>query len=136
MDLTSLLLDWGGRIGRAQYWLYWLCVAVYLAALLIVASLLFGLGAGSGATVLVLGLAPPAWSGIVVGIKRLHDRDRSAWWLLLLYAAPAALFIAAPYAGGARLPCKFAAAALSLWTLVEFGFLRGTRGANRFGPAR
>jgi uncharacterized membrane protein YhaH (DUF805 family) len=25
---------------------------------------------------------------IIVGLKRLHDRNKSAWWLALFYAAP------------------------------------------------
>jgi uncharacterized membrane protein YhaH (DUF805 family) len=30
--------------------------------------------------------------------------------------------------------CEFAGYALSLWALVELGFLRGTAGENHFGP--
>src|SRR5262245_40233143 len=34
-------------------------------------------------------------SGLAIGAKRLHDRDRSGWWILLFYAVPAALWIIA-----------------------------------------
>ena len=30
-------------------------------------------------------------SGIAVGIKRLHDRDKGGWWLLLFYVVPGLL---------------------------------------------
>ena len=44
-------------------------------------------------------------------IKRAHDRNRTGWY---------ALIILIPLAG-------------PLWFLVEFGFLSGTAGPNRFG---
>jgi uncharacterized membrane protein YhaH (DUF805 family) len=50
--------------------------------------------------------------GIIVQIKGWHDRDKSGWWILINLV-----------------PCIGA-----LWTLIECGFLPGTRGDNRFGP--
>lgn len=52
-----------------------------------------------------------AWMCLCVFAKRCHDRDRSAWFLLV-----------------ALIPV------VNLWTLVELFFLRGTRAGNRFGP--
>jgi uncharacterized membrane protein YhaH (DUF805 family) len=52
------------------------------------------------------------WISIVGGAKRCHDRDRSGWFQLIILI---------PVLG-------------ALWLLVELGFLRGTIGANRFGP--
>lgn len=43
--------------------------------------------------------------------KRLHDRDKSAWWLLLLII---------PVIG-------------PIWTFIELGFLKGTVGDNSHG---
>lgn len=54
---------------------------------------------------------PTAWMIACVLAKRCHDRDRSAWFLLL-----------------ALIPV------VNLWPMVELVFLRGTRAANRFGP--
>jgi uncharacterized membrane protein YhaH (DUF805 family) len=87
-------------------------------------------------------------STIAVGVKRLHDRDRSAWWLLLFYMGPALVALA----GGALLwsafgsfgdardvalfllrLCLLGGFALGIWGLVEIGFRRGTKGYNRFG---
>jgi uncharacterized membrane protein YhaH (DUF805 family) len=67
---------------------------------------------------------------IAVGIKRLHDRGKSGWWLVLFYLVPGPLksigeprgFLAAVSFG------------ISLWALVELGFRRGTLGPNQYGP--
>ena len=48
---------------------------------------------------------------IAVGIKRCHDRNRTGWFLLI-----------------GLIPL------VSIWLVVELGFLRGTVGQNRFGP--
>jgi uncharacterized membrane protein YhaH (DUF805 family) len=48
---------------------------------------------------------------ITVGAKRFHDRNRTGW-LLLLFVIPI----------------------LGIFVVIELGFLRGTRGPNRFGP--
>ncbi len=49
---------------------------------------------------------------LAVSVKRCHDRDRSGWFLLIYFI---------PIIG-------------ELWVSIELGFLRGTAGANRFGP--
>jgi len=81
-------------------------------------------------------------ASFAIAIKRLHDRNRSAWWLLLFYMGPV-LFIATgvaimwPTAGGASFLlglCLIGGFALAIWGSVEIGFLRGTTGYNRFGP--
>ncbi len=54
------------------------------------------------------------WS-LAVNAKRLHDRDRTAWWLAAFWVPVLNLPIA-------------------LWLLVQLLFLRGTPGPNRFGP--
>ena len=37
-------------------------------------------------------------------------------------------------AGGIGIVLLLASAALSIWAMVEFGFLRGTAGPNHYGP--
>jgi uncharacterized membrane protein YhaH (DUF805 family) len=65
------------------------------------------------------------WPLIAVLAKRMHDLDRSGWWLLVLPAVAAALATA----GTGRLvtSCLFWITIAILWTLP------GTRGHNRFG---
>ena len=46
------------------------------------------------------------WSGIAIGIKRWHDRDKSGWWMFIVLI---------PIIG-------------AIWAFVECGCLRGTEG--------
>ena len=39
--------------------------------------------------VALIAYIPLIVSGLAVGIKRLHDRDKSGWWLLLFYLGAA-----------------------------------------------
>jgi uncharacterized membrane protein YhaH (DUF805 family) len=52
------------------------------------------------------------WPAIAVHVKRFHDQDFSAWWVLVLLV---------PVVGG-------------LIALVLNGFAAGTPGENRYGP--
>jgi uncharacterized membrane protein YhaH (DUF805 family) len=89
---------------------------------------------GGFALLIVLCYIPLLWISLALGAKRLHDRDKSAWWLLLFYVLPGALGNIGPYAGGPDIVFTVASLAVSLWALVELGFLRGTPGTNRYGP--
>lgn len=51
------------------------------------------------------------WASLAVTAKRYHDRDKSAWWMLIALI---------PIIG-------------IIWLLIELGFLKGTDGPNRFG---
>ncbi|MES2414430.1 MAG: DUF805 domain-containing protein [Pseudomonadota bacterium] len=67
-----------GRARRTEYWMYFL---VYLG-IIIVASILdaiIGLGLIGGIAALVH-LIP----SITVGVRRLHDINKSGWWLLIV----------------------------------------------------
>ncbi len=114
MDLKWLLFSFEGRVNRLPYW----CVA--LVALALGAGLNFAVGdigverpvAVGPAILEVAVVALSIWVGLAVQIKRWHDRDKSGWWALMNLI---------PVLG-------------TLWVLIECGFLRGTRGGNRFGP--
>jgi len=51
------------------------------------------------------------WIGLAIAAKRWHDRNKSAWWILIVFV---------PVVGG-------------LWYLIECGFLKGTTGSNKYG---
>jgi uncharacterized membrane protein YhaH (DUF805 family) len=111
---SGFLFSFKGRIPRSWYWLRY---ALPYTVLLIVLTALdlalgtfsadWGLGLFSGLFSLLA-----LWTSLAVAMKRCHDRDRSAWFLLIGLI---------PIVGG-------------IWLLVELGFLRGTVGDNRFGP--
>lgn len=126
MSLKDFLLSPRGRVSRSRFWL---AACLYVLGAGIVSALVFVLwqiipgeevdgefkvnGAKSlPYLLLVFGyLIFCVWSGICVGIKRYHDRDKSGAWLLIQFV---------PVIGG-------------LWYLIEAGFLAGTRGSNRYG---
>lgn len=150
MDVAFLLaffFGFRGRINRAKFWL---AMLIFFAVDL--ALMLLGLALGKGATFhffsYPVNLAIFV-SSLATGIKRLHDRDRSAWWLVVFYFAPGLFALPAFFFmwaatgsfGDARdlslfllRLCLMGAFALAIWGVAELGFLRGTTGYNRFGP--
>jgi uncharacterized membrane protein YhaH (DUF805 family) len=135
-----------GRIGRAQYWIWTLLYAAILPV--------------SGVTVAVLGALyykPPDDSitnrtiiGFVTvaflvltfgtvtglastGVRRLHDRGKTGYWLLLYYLLPFLIW------NNARMDAVgfvsvFAALGVQIWAIVDLGALPGEAGSNAFGP--
>ena len=75
--------DFGGRAPRAEYWWYYLLYIVLFIVATIIDSLIGSklfLNYGWLSVLLGLGLLIPT---IAVGVRRLHDTDRSGWWLLI-----------------------------------------------------
>jgi signal peptidase I len=74
---------------------------------------------------------------ILISIRRLHDIDKSAWWLVPFWLAPLIMGIASEYLDASRavtVSLLLATLILQAWGLFEFGFRPGTLGPNRFGP--
>jgi uncharacterized membrane protein YhaH (DUF805 family) len=73
-----------GRARRKEYWYYFLINFLIITALLIVDNMLgtldpeAGMGLLSGIYALAV-LIP----GIAVAVRRLHDTDRTGWWVLI-----------------------------------------------------
>jgi uncharacterized membrane protein YhaH (DUF805 family) len=145
MGWTTLLFSFNGRINRGKYWL---AVLIYVVVwvVFIVGGLiwlggmnidnLFSL-AGAGLLIWLIAiilLIAGTWSGLAVGVKRLHDRNKSGWWVLLFWFGPSLLgsWQAATPDGGLIL--SLVAAAIAIWAFVELGCLRGTPGPNQYGP--
>jgi uncharacterized membrane protein YhaH (DUF805 family) len=145
MDWTTLLFSFNGRINRGKYWLA-ILIYVVVWVVFIVGGLiwlggmnidnLFSL-AGAGLLlwlIAIIFLIAGTWSGLAVGAKRLHDRDKSGWWVLLFWFGPSIFgsWQAATLDGGFIL--SLVAAAIAIWAFVELGCLRGTPGPNQYGP--
>ena len=134
-EWLQLLFGFNGRINRAQYWLTFAIYFVALCVFFVLFSLFFSLPTevvGLGLLFAIV-FIPVTVSAIAVAIKRLHDRDKSGWWVLLFYVLPGVLGNIGPYTG-LDIVVQLAGLALSIWALVELGFLRGTSGRNRYGP--
>ena len=101
-----------GRARRSEYWWF----SLFLLLVGIVASVLdSALGVdfeGSGGPVSLLVNLAVLLPSLAVAVRRLHDIDRTGWWLLLALI---------PIVG---------------WiVLLVFALQNGTPGPNRFGPS-
>ncbi|HLL30558.1 MAG TPA: DUF805 domain-containing protein, partial [Allosphingosinicella sp.] len=71
---------------------------------------------------------------IAVGIRRLHDIDRTGWWLMLGYG-PSILSTILAMAESVELAAIFnLLSMIGFIVLLVFAVLPGTRGPNRYGP--
>jgi uncharacterized membrane protein YhaH (DUF805 family) len=131
-----------GRAPRAEYWWFYLATIIAAIPLALLDNLL---GTGSSlSTMLNLALLAP-WCAVAV--RRLHDTDRSGWWLLgfvgafaIIGALVAITSIGA--LGGSSLigAGSFTSMILGLViflavgvTFLVFMILPGTDGPNRYG---
>jgi len=167
MDWGKYLFGFEGRINRAKIWLFVLIAIVIYVVYFILFAFVFGgsilamvkggaagLMAG-GATMGVAALFSlllylvVLYMGIAVSVKRLHDRNKSAWWIVVFIVIPIVLSwitlantIAMMSANNGALPqsnpmmtvLRLVSLGLSLWGFVELYCLRGTTGANQYGP--
>ena len=69
-----------------------------------------------------------------MGAKRLHDRDKSAWWLVLFYVGPGIASAIGNEMENMGLVLHVVGFAITVWAFVELGCLRGTVGPNQYGP--
>lgn len=114
MPWDQFLFSLDGRITRASWWLRFVVPVFLIISDVVVAagpnpemsSMVFNAGGIGFLTGILL------WLAVVVSVKRYHDHGRSGWFLLIALL---------PQLG-------------TIWVLIELGFLRGTRGPNRFGP--
>ena len=112
MDWNYILTSFEGRINRQPFWIALLVLWVASIAVSVVTIILFGPQAtATYAIQAIVGLVF-LWPSLAVAVKRYHDRDKSGWWILIIFI---------PVIG-------------IIWYIVELGFLRGTPGPNRFGP--
>ena len=164
MGWVWYLFGFEGRINRAKLWfagLYILCWMMFLATLTVGIGKLSGIigpvdfgfsiddifKAFDPASYRSLSLAelPVAafkaagsavvlWVYLATSVKRLHDRDKSGWWIVPFFVVPG---LYGQFAD--RLPSffvllpAFIASVLCLWGFIEMYFLKGSRKTNRFG---
>jgi uncharacterized membrane protein YhaH (DUF805 family) len=113
--------EFTGRARRSEYWLFTLFIIIVEVVYFAIVSVAGGAGGGEYGRMNGLGIAVSALYGIfilailvpsiAVAFRRLHDTDRSAWWLLIAFL---------PFIGGL--------------VLLVFYLLPGTTGPNKFGP--
>ncbi|HEX4302620.1 MAG TPA: DUF805 domain-containing protein [Rhizomicrobium sp.] len=180
MGLAHYLFGFSGRINRAKQWAILLVglTAEFLGVIAFMAIVGFGtMGTMiDKQTSFAAVVATPQmqtfflaacllylavlYISIAVMTKRLHDRNKSGWWVLVFFVLPLVFSVprfaemftifshlndfvkaAANHAGQppfTESPLAIlgggAAAIINLWAFVELFCLRGTAGDNRFGP--
>ncbi len=135
MDWKFIFLSFQGRLNRKPYWLG--TIALLSLVVIGVFGVMFLAGGGGGVAAIGVIYLILLWPTLAIGVKRLHDRNKSAWWLVVFYVAPTLLNVLGEGGDGEGVGAiifGLASLAISIWALVELGFLRGTVGANRYGP--
>jgi uncharacterized membrane protein YhaH (DUF805 family) len=76
------------------------------------------------------------WVYLAISIKRLHDRDKSGWWMVPFFVLPGlySQFSDRLNESYLVLPLGLITGLLCLWGAIEMYFLKGSRKTNRFGP--
>lgn len=164
MDWVWFLFRFDGRINRAKLWLailVLLCWMIFLGAVIVAIQSLFGgptsfsfgtkdifklvdfdvyrsLTSADIPRLLIklLGTSLLLWVYLATSIKRLHDRDKSGWWMVPFFAIPGLYNEFAdrlPDDTYLTLAPGLLAAILSIWGFVEMYCLKGSRKTNRFG---
>jgi uncharacterized membrane protein YhaH (DUF805 family) len=161
MDWTWYLFGFTGRINRAKMWLAVLIIICWMIFLGILTLVIGGLTSFSFGINDIFAVLDPAtwrslsladlglgivraletalflWVYLATSIKRLHDRDKSGWWLVPFFVVPSVYNQFADRIGEywiAALPFGLIAFVLCIWGFVEMYFLKGSRKTNRFGP--
>ncbi|WP_159567754.1 DUF805 domain-containing protein [Budvicia diplopodorum] len=112
--LLEKYADFSGRARRQEYWMFTLFNIIAVVALSVIGSILDAVFGSDGVFAMIivgiyyLGIIVPS---LAVSVRRLHDTDRSGWWLLLALV---------PFGG---------------LVIFVFTVLEGTNGPNRFGPS-
>jgi uncharacterized membrane protein YhaH (DUF805 family) len=97
-------VNFNGRSSRSAFW-YWVLFAIIVG--IVTAGIDYALGISLINPLAQLALLLP---GIAISVRRLHDIDRSGWWLLLAFIPLIGAII-----------------------LIVWYCLAGTPGNNRFG---
>ena len=164
MNWTWYLFRFDGRINRAKLWLAGPITLGLMMALGLVIAAIYGLFGGPPSfhasdrdlfklvdpdayrsltladlprlAIKLVSTSLLMWVYFATSIKRLHDRDKSGWWMVPFFAVPGLYnqFADRLPDSHADLPLSIAVAALCIWGFVEMYFLKGSRNTNRFGP--
>jgi uncharacterized membrane protein YhaH (DUF805 family) len=100
----SNYVNFNGRASRSEFW-FWGLFAVLVGIVTQIIDAIIGMPLTNA--IASLGLLLP---GIAVSVRRLHDLDRTGWWLLL------------------------ALTVIGVIVLLIWDCMKGTDGPNRYGP--
>ena len=95
-----------GRARRKEYWMF-LLFSIIISVVLTVIDGVVGTGGILGLVYSLAVLIP----SIAVAVRRMHDIDKSGWWLLIAFVPLIGIIV-----------------------VIVFACMAGTPGDNRFGP--
>ena len=114
IDVLKKYTVFSGRARRKEFWMFFLFSTIISVILAVVDQFMgwqFEMGGdiiGFLSTLYYLAVVVPY---LAVIVRRLHDTERTGWWMLIAFI---------PFVG--------------VLILLVFLILQGTRGDNRFGP--
>ena len=86
LDVLKKYAVFNGRARRKEYWFFSLFNLIIIIVLGVIDGMIGSYSASAGMGLLggiyMLAVLVPA---IAVGIRRLHDTNRSGWWLLIVF---------------------------------------------------
>jgi len=141
--MRNFLSNWfpfKGRIGRRRYWsltlLYLLALFVGLAAF-VAAGILLEAGPTDAITfamvpIVIIFMLSMSVAIAGIGVRRLHDRGKTGFWLLLYYAVPLWMTKSAGL-DVVGVIVSLASAGILIWAIIDLGVLRGDPRTNAFG---
>lgn len=152
MGLRELYTSFGGRISRTSYW-FGILVLLGIALVWLIALILYLRASNDGgrsyAVLEMIYIATMSFACTALMVQRLHDRNRSGllagpiWAPLIIYILGSYIGLTtqptAVRGGTVFVPTSAGTAVLAivgivvLWTFIDLGCLRGTRGTNKYG---
>jgi uncharacterized membrane protein YhaH (DUF805 family) len=102
-NFKRIYFSWHGRICRKTYWIF----SIPFVVIWLLSEWVAVSYDDNISFMIILAILYPA---MMINIKRAHDRNRSGWFSLVLF-----------------IPI------ISFWPLIEFGFLCGNEGHNKYG---
>jgi uncharacterized membrane protein YhaH (DUF805 family) len=108
----SNYVTFSGRAVRSEYWFWVLFTVIVAIVAMIIDAAALGYNPGTASPITAIFDLVTFLPSLAVAARRLHDTDRTAWWLLLGLTGIGAILL-----------------------IVWFCF-RGTDGPNRFGAPR
>jgi uncharacterized membrane protein YhaH (DUF805 family) len=138
----DVYLSFDGRLNRKAAWTHY---GIAMFSVMVASLAVIALGTAVGfvlpgvwQSLVLIGFLPVVvfmmWASVAIWVRRFHDLNRSGWWYVLT-------MVAAGVGRGINENSNdalvvFALLAWCVWfpLWLYMGFIKGTRGPNRYGP--